>query len=107
MVKTWALPWRNKLIISTSSFSITYSLIVSPAIFRSSLPFWIALPRFLSEVDALLFPPCHLAHRQHKFDQPLDGWPAHFLCLWIERTISPQLVWSAILQITPEQRKLC
>src|SRR5712691_11652443 len=98
MVKTWALPWRNKLIVGTSSFSLTYLL-------THHIP--CSLPLFLPEVDALLFPTCHLAHRQHKFDQPLDGWPEHFLYLRIERTISPQLVWSAILQITPEQRKLC
>src|SRR5207244_2140123 len=96
-----------KLIVSTSSFSLPYSLIVSPYSLPLILPFWIAFPRFLPEMDALLFPPCHLAHRQHKFDQPLDGWPEYFLYLRIKRTISPQLVWSAILQITPEQRKLC
>src|SRR6266571_1368310 len=26
MVKTWALPWRNKLIVGTSSFSLPYLL---------------------------------------------------------------------------------
>src|SRR6266704_2012100 len=81
-------------------------LLIHSRAHASASPFWAALTASLPEAYGLRFSGSHIIHCPQQVDQLLERRPKKLRCLWVDRTIRAQFLWTHILYITPQQGKL-